>query len=339
MLAFLVCIVLAFILGFAAHRASICTVRAVAEIMHSRTAYMAASIGKTILWIVLVTVPFFWLVPSTGPYMAGWQLTAGAALGGFLFGIGAGINGACAYATMARLMDGEGRMIATIAGFALGVFGFVQFLSLGWAHRPAATSARIDLLVDWALAVIVALGALALYEGIRLWRSHPPGMRLRDLVLAHQYRLSTSALVIGLTGASIYLLFGSAGYTSTFEVVVEGALGTRDWPAAGRWILLVAVLAGMLASTLQRGSFRLELRPRRAWLRNFVGGTFMGFGVALAPGGNDVLVLYSLPILSPHAIPAFASMAVGIVAGLLLMRTIFGIEMRVSCRNDLYVSG
>ena len=65
----------------------------------------------------------------------------------------------------------------------------------------------------------------------------------------------------------------------------------------------------------------------------------MGLGAALAPGGNDVLVLYSLPIFSPHALPAFAAMAVGIFAGLLLMRAIFGIEMRVSCRNDRYVSG
>jgi hypothetical protein len=230
-------------------------------------------------------------------------------------------------------------MIATIAGFALGVFAFIELLSLGWARRPAATSPRVDLLIDWAFAVIAVLGALAIYEGFRLWRSHPEGMRLRELVLARQYRLSTSALLIGLTGASIYLLFGSAGYTSTFEVVIEGALGTRDWPAAGRWILLVAVLIGMLASTVQRGSFKLDLRPRLVWFRNFIGGAFMGFGVALAPGGNDVLVLYSLPILSPHAIPALAAMAVGIVAGLLLMRTFFGIEMRVSCRSDLYVSG
>ena len=69
-----------------------------------------------------------------------------------------------------------------------------------------------------------------------------------------KYRLSTAALLIGLCGAAIYLLFGSAGYTSTFEVVIEGALGTKEWPATGRWLLLLAVLAGMLASTLQRGA-------------------------------------------------------------------------------------
>ena len=81
------------------------------------------------------------------------------------------------------------------------------------------------------------------------------------------------------------------------------------------------------------------MRPRVDWLRNIGGGVLMGMGTALAPGGNDVLVLYAIPVLSPHALPAFAAMAVGVVAGLVFMRALFGVEMRVSCRNDLYVSG
>jgi uncharacterized protein len=339
MIALIVTLVLAFVLGFAAHRASICTVRAVAEIMHSRTAWMASSIGKTILWVVLVTLPFFWLTASSGPYLGGWALTLGTVLGGFLFGIGAGINGACAYSTMARLMDGEGRMLATLAGFAAGVAIFLRLIDLAVLERPVRANTSIDLLVDWALVLVAMLSILALFEAARLWRSRPAGMSLKDLLLAPQYRLSTAALVIGLTGAGIYLLFGSAGYTSTFEVLIEGALGASAWPATGRWLVLVAVLAGMLASTLQRGSFRLTLRPRLDWLRNFFGGVLMGTGVALAPGGNDTLVLYSVPTLSPHALPAFTAMAVGIAAGLLLVRAILGFEMRVSCRGDVYQSG
>jgi hypothetical protein len=43
----------------------------------------------------------------------------------------------------------------------------------------------------------------------------------------------------------------------------------------------------MLLSTLQRGTFRLNLRPRIDWLQNLAGGALMALGVALAPGGND----------------------------------------------------
>ena len=335
----IICLVLAFVLGFAAHRASVCTVRAVAEIMHSRTVYMAASIIKAVFWIILVTLPFFWLAQPAGPYFGGWQFTLTATLGGLLFGLGAAMNGGCAYSTMTRLMDGEGRMAAAVAGFAIGIFLFLRLAALNWLAPATPAPTRVDLLVAAAPFLLVGIAVLAIFEMVRLWRSRPPGSSLNSLVLARQYRLSTAALVIGLAGAAIYLLFGSAGYSSTFEVVIEAALGAREWPPAARWLILVAVLAGMLASTLQRGTFRPDWRPRRAWLRNIAGGMLMGLGVALAPGGNDALVLYGLPTLSPHALPAFAAMAAGIVGGLLLMRWLFGVEMRVSCRNDLYVSG
>lgn len=338
-MALAIAVVLAFVLGFAAHRASVCAVRAVAEYTHSRTGFMAASIAKSMLWVILVTLPFFWLTTPSGPYLGGWALTATAVAGGFLFGAGAGINGACAYSTMTRLVDGEGRMAATLLGFAIGVFAFVQLVGLGAVDRPAPAQTQLATLTDWTVAIAIVLAVLAIYEATRIWQRREPGLSLRDRILARQYRLSTAALLIGLCGAAIYLLFGSAGYTSTFEVLIEGALGTRDWPATGRWLLLLAVLAGMLISTLQRRSFRLDLRPRLDWLRNLGGGTLMGLGAAMAPGGNDVLVLYAVPIFSPHALPALAAMVIGVFGGLAFMKAVFGLEMRVFCKNDCYISG
>jgi hypothetical protein len=163
-------------------------------------------------------------------------------------------------------------------------------------------------------------------------------MRLVDLLLASRYRLSTAALLIGLPGALLFLLYGAFGYTATFELVIEGSLGTRPWPSTARWVLLVAVLAGMLASTVQRGSFRIDWRPRTAWLLNAAGGALMGFGTALAPGGNDALVLYGIPILSPYALPTYAALAVGVAVGLLLMRVLFGMEAKVETRNDTFIT-
>jgi hypothetical protein len=55
MIALVVSCILAAILGFAAHRASVCTVRAVAEMTHSRTGYMPASIGKSAIWVFAIT--------------------------------------------------------------------------------------------------------------------------------------------------------------------------------------------------------------------------------------------------------------------------------------------
>ena len=329
---------LAMVAGFSAHRASICTVRAIAEIMTTRRAYMLASIGKSVLWVWAIAFPFFWLAPQAGTNVSGWQLTPAAVAGGFIFGLGAALNGGCSYSTMARCMDGDGRMLAAILGFAAGVFGFATLVESNWLARPMPAAAVIGIFVPWAALLAVVFVSWAFYEGFRLWQTRDPHVGFADLILAPSYRLSTAALLGGLAGSLLFLIYGPFGYTATFELVIEGAIGTRSGPSQIRWVILVAVLVGMLISTLQRGSFRIDWRPRRAWIRNAAGGVLMGFGVALAPGGNDALVLYGIPTLSPYAIPVYGALIIGIVSGLSAMRYWFGIEMRVACRNDVYVS-
>ena len=294
---------LAIILGFAAHRGSICMVRGVAEVLSARTGFMLISIGKSMLWVFAVSLPFFWLL-SGG--LTGWQLSAVAVLGGFVFGVGAAINGACAYATMARLVDGEGGMLVTIAGFALGVLCFVGLLSQHWVARPVQTPALGASAITYAALIAAIALVWCLYEFLRLWRTRPAGTGLSALAFARQYRLSTTAVIMGGATGALLLLFGPLGYTSTFEQVIEAVTGVRAWPPTVRWVILAAVLAGMLLSTVQRGTFRVDWRPRRSWLRNFSGGILMGLGVALTPGGNDALVLYGVPSLSPHALPLFS---------------------------------
>jgi uncharacterized membrane protein YedE/YeeE len=328
--------VLAAILGFSVHRASICTVRAIAELLYSRRGFMLMSIVKSMLWISVVTIPFF-LLSKASPAPAGaWQLSAMTTLGGFVFGFGAAMNGACVYSTMARLADGEVAMAVTILGFGLGILGFVVLLDAAWLSRPSAGLPRIETLVGGLSAATVV--AFALYEAVRLWRTRSPDQSMRQLVFAAQYRLSTAAMLIGLAAGLIYLIQGPVGYASTAQQSIEALLGRQGSPATARWVLVAAAMTGMLISTLQRRSFRLDWKPRPSWLVNLLGGALMGFGVALAHGGNDSLVLYAIPIVSPHALPAYAALMAGVAGGLLTIRLLLGIETRAECRNDLYFS-
>jgi uncharacterized protein len=332
----IVCCAFAGLLGFAAHRASICTVRAVAEILSARTAFMLASIGKSALWVIALTLPFLWLAPGAAPPIGGWQLTATALAGGLLFGIGAAINGGCAYSTMTRLVDGEVRMAISIGGFAIGVAVYAILGSLQWIARPQAAPPLIGRAADYVLVPLLLLLAWSLYEVARVWRTRTKHLRLRDLMLATQYRLSGAAILIGVSGTAIFLLLGSPGYTITLQTIVQGFIGLGALPSGTRVLLLAAVLAGMAASTWQRGSFRLDWRPQLSWLRNLCGGALMGFGTALLPGGNDALVLYGIPSFSPHALPGFAALLLGAALGLLAMKHLAGLDTRVVCRNDIY---
>jgi hypothetical protein len=82
---------LAALLGFAAQRASICNVRAAAEVISSGSAHMLVGIGKTVLWLIAATMPFFWLMPATGSDLKAWALSWLSVAGGFVFGGGAAV--------------------------------------------------------------------------------------------------------------------------------------------------------------------------------------------------------------------------------------------------------
>jgi len=286
--------------------------------------------------VIALTLPFLWLTPAAAAGIGGWPLTVSALLGGFLFGFGAAINGACAYSTMARLVEGEVRMAVSIGGFAIGTMIFLALLDLEWLARPAKTPALIGSALSFALILSLLLLAWAVYEVPRIWRHRPKHLRVTEIILAPQYRLSSAALLIGIASAVIFVAVGSPGYTITLQNMVQGLIGMGTLPPATRGIVMLAALAGMLASTVQRGSFCLDWRPQRSWLRNIFGGALMGLGASMVPGGNAVLVLYAIPSFSPHALPAYGALIVGAAAGLLALKHLAGLDTRVVCRNDIY---
>lgn len=331
---------LAALLGFAAHRASVCSVKAVAEVIATGKAYLFASIGKSVLWVILITIPFLWFVPAARMSLVGWQFSGMALLGGLVFGIGAAINGACAISTLTRLADGQMRMLATLCGFLVGAACYVELLYRGWLSAPLPSPPLVGSLLPWFLAVMIGLLLWASYECARLWRTRPAGLRLRELVVASPYRLSSAAMLIGLANGALYLTHGPWAYTVTLEQSVEKILGTRilgahEWPMSERWMLFAAVLLGMILSNWHRGHHRIDWLPEPAWLKNIGGGILMGTGAAIVPGGNDALILYGIPSLSPHALPAYVAMTIGIALALFMTRLLFGTTPKIECRGDI----
>ena len=94
---------LAALLGFAAHRASICTVKAVEEVLTTRRAFMLLSFAKTVLWVMAVTALLLWALPEAPGNLAGWQVSLTGLAGGLIFGMGAVFNKGCAFSTLTRL--------------------------------------------------------------------------------------------------------------------------------------------------------------------------------------------------------------------------------------------
>lgn len=112
---------LVMLIGFAAHRASLCTVRAVAEILSSGTAWMLASFLKAAAWAAAIAGALTLLYPSVAIPVLERTPHAAALTGAFVFGIGAAVNGGCSLSTLQRLADGDLSMLATLAAFVSGV--------------------------------------------------------------------------------------------------------------------------------------------------------------------------------------------------------------------------
>ena len=334
-LLFLVSLGLAALLGFAAHRASICTVKAVEEVLTTRRGFMLVSFAKTVLWVMAVTALLAWALPGSRANLAGWPISLTGLAGGLVFGVGAVLNKGCAFSTLTRLGGGQLSMLVSLAGFVLGVLGHGLLSPSDSAPTALVSDALIAEAGLGPRLVAAALVLWGLWEAWRLWCSRPAGQRIRALALAEHYRLSTAALLLGVSNGLLYALHGTWAYTSTLTRGVEQATGDGDGPAPIAWLLFVFVVAGMALSAWQRRSFRLRWRPRPGWLSYLVGGTLMGFGAALVPGGNDVLILHAIPTLSPHALPAYLAMLAGIAVALVVMRRMGASLETIDCSGDI----
>ncbi len=326
--------VLAGVIGFAAHRASLCSVHAMAELLTTRRAFMFASFVKTSLWVVGVTLLVAWTLSADFVQMSGLKLSLLTICGGALFGVGATVNRGCAFSTLTRLGAGNLGMVASLAGFLVGAAAYGVATAAGLTASMVETTAALSREGPWRLPVTVALASWMAWELVRLSRSARLG-DWRKRLLAPHYRLSTAAVLMGFSNAILYALIGVWPYTRLFgQTARYAATGTLP-PSVILWLLFVALICGVGLSAWQGRRFRWQWRPQRRWAGYGAGGVLMGFGAAMIPGGNDVLILHGIPSLSPHAVPALLAMLVGIAVSLMSMRALGQDIPRIDCGGDI----
>ena len=324
---------LAALLGFTIHRASLCSVRAVAEILSRHEAHMAFAMMKTVLWACAVAIPIVLLLPGIGAPFRGYPVSVGAVGGGFVFGIGAAVNDGCALSTLWYLASGKFYFLITVGGYCLGVAALSYVTPL---IDPVQTLTPFFIKTPMPL-VWFLLSILWLYlswEFFRLWRTRVKGHRWQSLFLAKQYRLSTAAIIIGVSGGVLYVSHEVWTYTNLIKQTILSLQSSIDPPSLIEVIPICFLFCGMLISARQSGKWRLRWRSNHSWLRHAAGGILMGTGAVMIPGGNDALLLKGLPGLSPHAAPAMIALFFGIGTGLAFLRRFTGNPLIVVCKED-----
>lgn len=219
-------------------------------------------------------------------------------LGGALLGLGAWVNRACVFGTIARVGGGDWAYLASPLGFFAGCWAVEQGLP-----TRQATDQALPTLSPWLLPAVSATLLAAL-----LWRSRERWWR------ADWWSPHLATWAIGITFLVMLLLVGPWAYT---DVLAELAQAMRASPVADlpwRLALLACLLGGAVLGGWRSGRWQPSPPRRRELLRCFSGGLLMGLGSLLIPGGNDGLILLGLPLLWPYAWAAVLSMAAAITA-------------------------
>ncbi|MBR0693071.1 YeeE/YedE thiosulfate transporter family protein [Bradyrhizobium lablabi] len=301
--AFLIAFAAAGVMGFANQRGGTCTVAALDEVVVKGTFKRLISLFEASLWAGAGLV----LLSATGMLASApvdYAVGIGTILGGFLFGIGAFVNGACVFGTVARLGSGQLSYLAMPLGFYLG--------SLAGVHLPAPAqlhgTSPVITASAWLAVPVILLILARLYTHFRSMRQI--GRSLSD----HIWRPHVATTIIGVTFVVTMAVQPNWTYS---EVLSDLASGTASG-LLSKIILGIVLLAGAMAGGVTAGRFKVARTGLASAARHLAGGALMGVGGLLIPGGNTGLALAGLPLLWPYAWLAFASMCMTIYIALRL---------------------
>lgn len=300
---------LAFAIGYGAQKGGLCVVTGIEQLLDRRSARLLLAFGRASIWSIVVTVVIFWAVPSA--HVTATYAVAGASLaGGFLFGVGAAVNGGCAFGTLMRLGAGDSTFALTLVGIAIGI-GAGRWIALDDLGRQLGPTS-LALPSSFSIAVLLASVLFCTREALtRRNQSDKAG-----------WPPEHAAILIGTTGGALYALIGNWSFTLLMrEILVHG--GPKSMNLSPPFLISAAALSGAAVSAVISHDFRPDFAAKKL-PRRLVGGTLMGLGGALVPGGNGVLVLQAVPALSPHAIPAYLAVVAGAAATILVSRSPIG---------------
>lgn len=294
MAAFLI-VPLAFILGFALVRAATCTVAATMRwVGEGKTDWL---FGLLIVasWAGLV---LFLLLQYSGrahipvDIDIGWPLFAGAAI----MGLGAIINKGCFVGTVGYIGAGKFSYLLTFVGLALAML--LLRADLFDLVDPVTYKKRIPF--EESLTKQVTVGGFALLALVSLY-----------LIIIKRNMAMLALLTIGITAAFIYGTRPEWSYAAVLNSLLSGqglSVGmTVEFAVA-------ALFGGAIFSSWLKNRFHPQLGTLKMASANLAGGFLMGIGATTVPGGNDVLLMWTIPGLTLYGVVAYLMMIATIAA-------------------------
>ncbi len=298
-----VSVLLAFIMGFAIVRGDICAVAAVNYwINQKRTAYLRAFIAASAS-AGLALLPCAWFFQDFVTLSKIHPVSTTTLVGGAFFGLGAFLNGACVFGTIAHISRGETNYLGSIVGMFLGG------LSAPFATSNAEVYSTSPLSSPTILAVLVWLAFIGILIHQLFSRHQLIRLNYFKLTAKYEWDPILSMTVIGMTGGVLYGTVGNWGYLTVLSQ--DAAKLTNPYTPSVATPVLTATSALFLGAIVAAWKMhRLNLRKPEVFKfgQKVIAGMLMSVAATLIPGGNDVLLLYGIPSFAVHALVAYLVM-------------------------------
>lgn len=277
-------------IGYLAQVTGLCLVRGVLDWMRGRRIRLLAILVSGFwLYLFLPLIPLFNLDVHLSIYEVGWTFF----VGGLAFGLGAGVNGACAISTATRFASGDVNMLSTMMGWLAGWL-LLEYAGVDMHYQQVPVEQGI-----YSWVAITVLLCLTVYVCFRY-----PQMR----------RLWLGITLVGMLAGVVFLLqplWSPSDFIRDLGLAIVHK-SPKGLPSLDRVMILAGMMLGMMMGAWRHGRFHLSTPNRIALLKHFPAGALMGVGTALALGGNDFQLMLGLPGFSPAALAAIAGMLLGI---------------------------
>ena len=292
-------IALAFILGFALGRATTCTVAATGRwVNQGKMDWLFGLLVIASCAAIVLVVLVKWTGQAHLPLDI--PLSGKMFVGAALMGLGAIINRGCFVGSVGQIGTGKFGYILTFVGLglALSLAGKVSLDLLGPTEFLPRTT------IEQSRGKQIALAIFGMIAMVSLW-----------LVLVRRNKAFLALVVIGICAATIYGTRPDWAYTVLLNSFLQG-----QGLSVGKTVELavLALFAGAILSNWLKNRFKPEWGSWKLALANLAGGFLMGVGASAVPGGNDVLLMWTIPGLTLYGLVAYLTMIATIAIAMLI---------------------
>jgi uncharacterized membrane protein YedE/YeeE len=312
-------LIASFMAGYAMKSRGLCTYAAALQIVEQgRTDRLCDFLGAS-AWATVIVVPFSWWF-SQSVILSGWhEHIIVAIFGGLFLGLGAFVNKGCVFGTFVQLVGGNLTYLGTLAGMAIGVvISQVVLIDIipKITHSSLVNSPGI---YSFSWLVFTGLFAIAMLFKSRISEASASFRFIKSWQIKPKLEIFFM-LVIGIAGGFLFTTISGWDFATVLTNFTLNRLdAVNPTPNIIAISCTLAMVAGGIYAAITSGRFVFQFSGLFPFMWRLAGGILMGAAARIIPGGNDGMLLKSIPSLAPHAISGFILM---IVTMLLLLKYI-----------------